>query len=245
MCIEQRGKCYTAGITPTPSPQSGGGISNDLLKFNTPRLSRLDFLHAPPPTSIMSSTLRPSAPLLARASTQIPTIKTTSLAGLQSTLFNICTIINDPIATVHNLNAVDCANWKVSKHCLFVFGVHWSVYLAYYLLPHENPPKKTWKAKQEGSSTSPRGRFTRKASGEFKRVLFQKCKAGWQALRRNTSMFSLSHDGNMNCRVWNTSLKSTKRTWGAGNFALQLNKFLYATAKLNLIWFPRQPEKLI
>ncbi len=141
MCIEQRGKCYTAGITPTPSPQSGGGISNDLLKFNTPRLSRLDFLHAPPPTSIMSSTLRPSAPLLARASSQIPTIKTTSLAGLQSTLFNICTIINDPIATVHNLNAVDCAKWKVSKHCLFVFGVHWSVYLADYLLPHEKKKK--------------------------------------------------------------------------------------------------------
>lgn len=36
-----------------------------------------------------------------------------------------------------------------------------------------------------------------------------------------------------------------ERTWRAGNFALQLNKFLYATAKLNLIWFPRQLEKLI
>ncbi len=147
MCIEQRGKCYTAGITPTLSPQSGGGISNDLLKFNTPRLSRLDFLHAPPPHFHYVFDTQTIAPLLARASTQIPTIKTTSLAGLQSNLFNICTIINDPIATVHNLNAVDCANWKVSKHCLFVFGVHWSVYLAYYLLPHENPPQKNVESK--------------------------------------------------------------------------------------------------
>lgn len=101
VCLEQRGKCYTAGITPTPSSQIGRGISNDLLKFNTPRLP------ACPPTSIMSPTLRPSAPFLAWLLTQI---KTTSLANLQSTLFNICTIINDLIATVHNLNAVDFAN---------------------------------------------------------------------------------------------------------------------------------------
>lgn len=94
------------------------------------------------PTSIMSSTLRPSTPLLTRASSQISTIKTTSLADLQSTLLNICTIINDLIATVHNLNAVHCANRKVSKHCLFVFGVRWSVYLTYYLLPHEKKEKK-------------------------------------------------------------------------------------------------------
>lgn len=119
--------------------------------------------------------------LLARTSSQIPTIKTTSLADLQSFLFDICKIINDLNETVNNLNGVIIiwANRKVSKHCLFVFGAHWSVYLTYYLLPHRKKrKKKTWKGKREGSSTTQRDRFTLQASREFKRVLFQKCKAG-------------------------------------------------------------------
>lgn len=44
--------------------------------------------------------------LLAWTSSQIPTIKTTSLADLQSSLFDICKIINDLKETVNNLNGV-------------------------------------------------------------------------------------------------------------------------------------------
>lgn len=123
----------------------------------------LDYLPSisctPPPFHYVFDT-QTIGSLLARTSSQIPTIKTTSLADLQSSLFDICKIINDLNETVNNLNGVIiiCTNWKVSKHCLFVFGAHWSVYLAYYLLPHR---KKKRGKESEKAPLWPRGTGSR------------------------------------------------------------------------------------
>lgn len=189
----------------------------------------------PPPLSIMFLTLRPSAPLLAQASSHIPTIKTTSLAGLQSALFYICKIIND---LIDNLNGVDCASRIVSI-------VFWCSLKCLSRLLSLTTQKTLGKQSEKAPLRPSEGPVHAKGEQRVQNSFLPKVQsrmAGAEAkhfnvLAQSWRQYELQGVEHLS--------EVSEHTWRVGNFALQLNKFLYATAKLNLIWFPRQPEKLI